>query len=68
MQKKDLLLQGLKRSAAMAMPIKETPFLRGVDAQRFHDAVKANVGKGVSKKEVQRISENFSKLKQIAKF
>lgn len=52
----------------MAMPIKETPFLRGNDAQRFHDAVKANVGKAVSKKEAKRISENYSKLKQLAKF
>lgn len=52
----------------MAMPIKETPFLRGSDAQKFHDAAKANVGKSVSKKEAKRISENYSKLKKIASF
>lgn len=44
------------------MPIKETPILRGVDAQRFRDAAKANVGKAVSKKEAKRISENHETL------
>jgi hypothetical protein len=52
----------------MAMPIKETPFLRGKDAQEFHEAVRANVSKAVSKKEAARIRENYSKLKQLAKF
>jgi hypothetical protein len=52
----------------MAMPIKETPFLRGKDALDFHEAVKANVHRAVSKKEAERIRRNYNKLKELAKF
>jgi hypothetical protein len=46
----------------MSTPIKETPFLKGNDAEMFHNAVKENVGKAVSKKEAKRISENYETL------
>jgi hypothetical protein len=52
----------------MAKPIKNTPVLKGKDAQRFlekHDAASRAV---VDKKEKERILANFQKLQSIAQF
>ncbi len=50
----------------MARPIKETPILRGKDAERFvREIEKPNK---ISCESVNRIKENFSKLKSIAQF
>jgi len=41
--------------AAMARPIKETPILRGKDAERFEKAMKENEKKTITPEEYERI-------------
>jgi hypothetical protein len=50
----------------MARPIKETPILRGKDAERFvREIEKSNK---ISNESAIRIKENFNRLKSIAQF
>lgn len=50
----------------MARPIKETPVLRGKDAQNFIHEIETS--KKISQQAAVRIKENFNKLKAIAQF
>lgn len=52
----------------MAQPIKETPLLCGEDATRFSKKIKENENKKVSRKEYDRVLENYHKIKKQAKF
>ncbi len=52
----------------MATPIKETPILTGVDAQKFIEDKKKNEGKKVDPQKKERILTNFKKFSSIAKF
>ena len=50
----------------MAKPIKETPFLKGKDAETF--ILDTKKPEKVSKEVKERMKENFSKFNAIAKF
>ena len=52
----------------MAKPIKETPVLKGKDAVKFNQQMKAAQVAIVNSKEKERILQNFKKLQAIAKF
>jgi len=49
----------------MAIPIKETPVLKGKDAKRFRKLLEND--KKVSQLEIERIKTNYQKLSMIAK-
>ena len=51
----------------MARPIKETPILRGKDAQTFLAAIETNQTKKASAQELDRINRNYERLKAMAK-
>ncbi|MCH8317063.1 MAG: hypothetical protein IIA88_00975 [Bacteroidetes bacterium] len=50
----------------MALPIKDTPVLKGKDAKRFF--LKMAENKKVSKEEYERMKSNSNKLKEISRF
>ncbi|MDH8700762.1 hypothetical protein M2138_000093 [Dysgonomonadaceae bacterium PH5-43] len=50
----------------MASSIKETPVLRGKDARRFEERLKAV--KPASKEEISRINKSYAIFKKIATF
>jgi hypothetical protein len=50
----------------MAKPIKETPVLKGKDAQKFYKDNQSIVK--ATSEELARIKENYEALKSIAKF
>ena len=52
----------------MAKPIKDTPVLKGQDANNFLEESKKAETQKVSKIELDRIKENFKKFKAIATF
>ena len=52
----------------MAKPIKDTPVLKGQDANNFLEASKKAETNKVSKTELDRIKKNFKKFKAIATF
>ena len=52
----------------MAIPIKDTPVLRGADAKRFRIKMEQDKDKKVSSEELTRIKSNFAKLNAISKF
>jgi hypothetical protein len=52
----------------MAKPIKDTPVLKGQDADKFLQEAKKAETQKVSKKELEKIKANFKKLKAIATF
>jgi hypothetical protein len=52
----------------MAKPIKETPILKGVDAKRFIDNMKASASKSIDLHTKERIKKNFDKLNAISQF
>lgn len=51
----------------MALPIKETPVLKGKDAKNFLREANKTKGK-LGAEEVRRLKENYLKLKAISKF
>ncbi len=51
----------------MATPIKETPILRGKDAQRFEKEIEENMQKKVSPEEYQRGIDAYSSLIGVVK-
>lgn len=52
----------------MAMPIKDTPVLKGKDAKEFRKNMEISSQKKLSDNEIKRINENFEKLNKIANF
>jgi hypothetical protein len=50
----------------MAKPIKETPILKGRDAQKFLREMNNPSDPKANAKEIERIKDNFSKLHSIA--
>ena len=50
----------------MARPIKETPILKGKDAERFLRLMEE--AKPVSKEELERIRKNYEEMMSIADF
>lgn len=52
----------------MAKPIKDTPVLKGQDADKFLEESKKAETQKASKKEIEKIKANFKKLKAIATF
>ena len=52
----------------MARPIKETPVLRGRDAQNFTKATKTGQNNKVSTEELKQVRKDYEALKGIAKF
>lgn len=51
----------------MAIPIRETPILYGKDAERFLKRMKEAENNKLPKEEVERIKENYEKIKKISK-
>ena len=49
----------------MAKPIKETPVLRGKDAQRFSEEVRANEKKKIAKTEYKKAIADYKELKKF---
>lgn len=47
----------------MAKPIKETPILRGKDAQKFIEQHSKTKNEAVLKREAQRIMQNYNRFK-----
>lgn len=52
----------------MAKPIKETPILRGKDAERFKSDTKRNETSSVSRAEYERVRDSYEAMRKIAKF
>jgi|JI6StandDraft_1071083.scaffolds.fasta_scaffold413759_2 hypothetical protein len=52
----------------MAKPIKETPVLKGKDAERFMQNMKSESSQKVDALKLAKMRENFSKLQSIAQF
>jgi hypothetical protein len=52
----------------MAKPIKDTPVLKGQDAERFLKETQKAETQKVSQIEIDRIKSNFEKFKTIATF
>ncbi|MFM9908695.1 MAG: hypothetical protein ACKVOW_05085 [Chitinophagaceae bacterium] len=52
----------------MAKPIKETPVLKGKDAQRFIKKMNQASSVKISAEQIAKIKANFSRLQAIAKF
>ena len=50
----------------MAIPIKETPVLKGKDAKRFRELTEKT--KKISSSEMERIKNNYNLLSKIASF
>ena len=50
----------------MARPIKETPLLKGKDAERFMQKMKES--RQVSAEEIRRVRYNYEYIMSIAKF
>ncbi len=46
----------------MAKPIKDTPTLKGKDANRFSAQIKANENKKVSKSDYERMVASYKKI------
>jgi hypothetical protein len=53
-----------KEESAMAKPIKETPILKGREAERFFAEVKKNESRKVSHKEYKRAISIFEKVRE----
>lgn len=49
----------------MALPIKDTPILRGEDAIKFNQSIIDNENKRVSKEIVARMNANYEAIKRI---
>jgi hypothetical protein len=56
--------EGTKKESTMAKPIKETPILRGKEADHFFAKVQKNEAKKVSEKEYKRAVSIFEKVKE----
>jgi hypothetical protein len=52
----------------MAKPIKETPVLIGEDAKKFLRHIEEAKSIKITKEEVAKMKDNFSRLHSIAKF
>lgn len=52
----------------MARPIKETPILKGKDAQNFYDRIETASKRKASPEVIARIKENYAKMVAISKF
>ena len=52
----------------MAMPIKETPILKGKDAVKFNEEMEKSKSEIVPKAVRKRMKSNYSLLQSIAKF
>ena len=52
----------------MALPMNDTPVLKGKDAKRFFLKMAENKNKKVSKEEYERMKSNYNKLKEISQF
>lgn len=50
----------------MALPIKDTPVLKGKDAERFYEKIES--GKKASDEEKKRIKKSYEKLMKAATF
>jgi len=51
----------------MARPIKDTPILKGDDAKRFKDELKASEGKCVPREDYQRAMETYYRVMKNSK-
>lgn len=51
----------------MAKPIKETPILKGKDAEKFEKALKEAETRKVSAEDYQRAQEAYNKLSESSK-
>lgn len=51
----------------MAKPIKETPVLKGKDAEKFVRQMEAAKGDSIDTKTMNRIKENYSKISSLVK-
>ena len=51
----------------MAKPIKETPVLKGKDAEKFAKQIEAAKGDSIDAKTMNRIQENYSKISSLIK-
>jgi hypothetical protein len=51
----------------MALPIKDTPVLKGKDAERFFKKAEENVGKTVPIEEARSIKEAYDLLRPLLK-
>lgn len=47
----------------MALPVKETPVLKGKAAKEFSEKYLENTPKAISKDEMNRMKENFQRFK-----
>lgn len=47
----------------MAKPIKETPILRGRDAERFNEIIKNNENRKVSASDYERAAQTYKSIK-----
>ena len=52
----------------MAKPIKETPVLKGRDAERFHKELRNSNNRKVSPDVRERMNHNFDIMRRIARF
>jgi hypothetical protein len=52
----------------MAKPIKETPILKGKDAERFVQEMEKSKTIKASAETINRIKANYNELKSISKF
>ncbi len=48
----------------MALPIRETPILRGKDARRFAENARSAESRPVSKEDYERAKKTYSEMKQ----
>jgi hypothetical protein len=51
----------------MARPVKETPILRGKDAERFEKAMRENEKKTITPEEYERIMEAWRTIRVVDK-
>ena len=52
----------------MARPIAETPTLRGEDAKRFKEVIRANETKKVSAAKYKKMMNNYNAIKKLVRF
>ena len=52
----------------MAKPIKETPVLKGKDAERFMEEMVKNQTRKATEDEKRKISESYRRISEVAQF
>jgi hypothetical protein len=49
----------------MALPIKDTPVLKGDDAKKFRDEIDRNNRTSISKKELDKMNSDYQKFREL---